>query len=704
MNIVNNYQAYPSVFMMLLCFFLVSCDSDGSSKRVQVTTLSVTVEGLPSTLPANVLVSGPDGFSETITSSETFRDIAAGTYQINAQPVAADIFQYLPNAESQTLAVVTGQSLDIDVNYVIEDALIEGEITGFGSVFVNGIELDTDSSMISTDDNDNDSESGLSVGMRVRVVARLGQDRESGIASFISYRAHIEGPVTLINLPESELVILGQVVNVDELTYFEGTAFDSLQIGDFVEVSAVESTDGLLATRIELVPAAESEYRLRGVVSSLDETLQEFTIGDLLVDYSQADIEGLLVNEAVVRISSDVGVINSVFVAEQVEVLVPLMEGKPENITGFITRFRSHQDFDVDGRPIMTNNTTMYQNRNANEMGLNVRVQLLGRRNEGDVIVASQIRFLHPVIVEVEGDIETIDLQTNSMQLLGNNILTDNNTRFVDHSDAHIRQFSLADLGIGDRVEIKASELESESFTLLARQLVRLNTDNEALTELSGEVMAIDQEMIRIQQTNIIVSAMTRFENAQYKVQTRQQFFNQLTTGNKLRVWGQLQADGKLLAIEVEIENEDDSNWVELSGIIDTLDTTDMLGSKSFTVNGHAVTTSEQTRFLWGNENNISVNAQVKIKGESNQNRVIMANKVEFDKDKSCQSSLEGTVDELVLTNHIIVNGVTVVFSAQTDFEGGTSDDIAIGVNIEVIGCVNDAGYIIADAIKLLEN
>lgn len=573
--------------------------------------------------------------------------------------------------------------------------MIEGEITGFGSVLVNGIELDTDNSVISTDDSEDVNESMLGVGMQVRVIAKLAQHRQNGIASFISFHAHIAGPVTLINLAESELVILGQVIKVDELTYFVNTSFDSLQVGDFIEVSAVESVDGLLATRIKLVPAAESEFRMRGTVSLLNETLQQFNIGDLLVDYSQAVVEGQLANDALVRISNDTGVIDSVFIAEQVKVIEPLLQGEPANIAGFITRFRTHQDFDINDRPVMTNNMTMYQNGNANELGLNVRVRVFGRHNEGGVIDASQIRFLHPIIVEVTGDIEAIDLQASSVQLAGTSVLTDSNTRFIDHSQAHIRQFSLADLSIGDRVEIKASELDSENPSLLARQLKRLEHDDDALTELSGNVNAIGRPTFSIQQTIIMTSTLTKFEGPEDNVLTSEQFFNLLAVGQKIKILGKSQANGRVLAIEAEFESEQGNNRVELTGIIDSFD-----NATSFTVNGHAVTTTEQTRFRWGNENNLAMHAQVKIKGVSNQNRIIVANKVEFEKDKSCQTSLEGTIESIELGNHIIVNGVTIVYFAQTAFENGTSMDIALGVDIEVIGCVNDAGYIIADKIE----
>ena len=50
-----------------------------------------------------------------------------------------------------------------------------GTITGFGSVFINGVEYETDSSEISTDDNDNASESDLQVGMIVSLTGSVNR-------------------------------------------------------------------------------------------------------------------------------------------------------------------------------------------------------------------------------------------------------------------------------------------------------------------------------------------------------------------------------------------------------------------------------------------------------------------------------------------------------------------------------------------------
>lgn len=174
MNISHNYHLKYSFFILFICAFLMSCNGDGNSEvQNQSATLTFNVSGLPTTVPANISVSGPNNFSETITSTTTFTDLAAGSYQVNSQAVTDSVFQYSSDPELQTLSIVSGQSRNVEVIYSVENSLIEGEITGFGSVFVNGIELDTNNSVISTDDSDDVSESMLGVGMPVRVIAKL---------------------------------------------------------------------------------------------------------------------------------------------------------------------------------------------------------------------------------------------------------------------------------------------------------------------------------------------------------------------------------------------------------------------------------------------------------------------------------------------------------------------------------------------------
>ncbi|HSU92899.1 MAG TPA: M66 family metalloprotease [Gemmatimonadaceae bacterium] len=71
-------------------------------------TLAVTVSGLPSGTSASVTLTGPGGYSSTITQSSTLSNLAAGSYQLTASSVAVSDANYLPSPATATLVVASG--------------------------------------------------------------------------------------------------------------------------------------------------------------------------------------------------------------------------------------------------------------------------------------------------------------------------------------------------------------------------------------------------------------------------------------------------------------------------------------------------------------------------------------------------------------------------------------------------------------------
>ena len=70
-----------------------------------------------------------------------------------------------------------------------------GTITGFGSIFVNGVKYDTSGSTITIDDNIVD-ESALKLGMFVLVRGTLDTNNTTGTANSVSINIELKGPVT----------------------------------------------------------------------------------------------------------------------------------------------------------------------------------------------------------------------------------------------------------------------------------------------------------------------------------------------------------------------------------------------------------------------------------------------------------------------------------------------------------------------------
>lgn len=135
-----------------------------------------------------------------------------------------------------------------------------GSITGFGSIFVNGIRFDVDSAAITVDGDDTVDDTALKLGMVVKVQGVVDDTGLAGIAATVEFDDEVQGPLTLSNpQPASldglakEMTVMGITVIADKTsTTYENTSYDNLVDGDLIEVSGYFDEAGVLkATRIE---------------------------------------------------------------------------------------------------------------------------------------------------------------------------------------------------------------------------------------------------------------------------------------------------------------------------------------------------------------------------------------------------------------------------------------------------------------------
>lgn len=76
-------------------------------------SLAITVAGLPGGVDAAITVSGPDGYSRSVTTSETLTGLAAGQYTVTALPVSDGSDQYTPSPSSSTVSVTGAASATV---------------------------------------------------------------------------------------------------------------------------------------------------------------------------------------------------------------------------------------------------------------------------------------------------------------------------------------------------------------------------------------------------------------------------------------------------------------------------------------------------------------------------------------------------------------------------------------------------------------
>lgn len=280
--------------------------------------------------------------------------------------------------------------------------VVQGPITGFGSIIVNGVHYAIDRAQISVNGSAA-SAADLALGQLVTVSGTRDASAPRGQADSVSFDANVEGPVESIDAGAGRLVVLGTPITTNATTIIDlgsrPPAITSLALGERVQVSGFVGADGAIAaTRIAARPA-QSRLRVRGTVANLNRAGARFEINALTVDYRfAAVIEGFPTGEP--REGDEVVVegtrLNgrSVLVAEVLSLAESELEdedGSEAEIEGLITRFVSPTDFDVSGRAVTTSSATFYEEGSAADLQLNVKIQVEGTVNGSGVIEARKI-------------------------------------------------------------------------------------------------------------------------------------------------------------------------------------------------------------------------------------------------------------------------------------------------------------------------
>jgi hypothetical protein len=163
--------------------------------------------------------------------------------------------------------------------------VITGPITGFGSVHVNGLVLASGTAQIRID-GDPGIETDLRRGQVIRAIALVRPGIP--IALSIEYQSNLAGPIAALDVPAGTFTVLGQGVLVDGDTVLDLGPGAALSIADRVVVSGLRAPTGeILAT---YVGPAGNEMRITGSITAVDVGALTFEIGDLTVDYSQAQL------------------------------------------------------------------------------------------------------------------------------------------------------------------------------------------------------------------------------------------------------------------------------------------------------------------------------------------------------------------------------------------------------------------------------
>ena len=365
----------------------------------------------------------------------------------------------------------------------------QGEIEGVGSVFVNGVEWETDSVEVEIEGSPGFSESDLQLGMVVKVEGDLDVGGTTGTASTISFDDNLEGPISSITTSSTgsvkTLLIMGQTVVVENgVTTFDNTppySFAAMAVGDVIEVSGPTNVDGSVqATFIEKKAddlatflAAGNELEVKGVVSGLTGTT--FLINALTIDYSTATVrDGTLANGVTVEVKGT-DLVGNTLTATDVEIK-PAGLGVDDiddaEVEGFVTNLNTAaQPFEVNGQSV---------NYSAAEFIGGPEADLLnGTKVEaegpivGGVLQAEKVKFKDTI--EFEANAATVNAGAGTLtleDLAGITVTVDNALTEIEPAGS-----DLNDIVIGNELEIRAREGSGGAIVAIELEILTQPSD-----------------------------------------------------------------------------------------------------------------------------------------------------------------------------------------------------------------------------------
>ena len=385
-----------------------------------------------------------------------------------------------------------------------------GAITGFGSVFVNGIKYDTTDAEINVNESVA-TEQDLSIGMVVAVVGSTTQG-DVGKADAIYYESEVCGIVTQINL-DGTLNIMGQMVKYDNETEFESTegtvaTIDAIPEGAVVEVSGYRTGDNtLFATRLKLVSkiyVEGTELTVKGVVTA-GLSNGKFSMGTLtvVVDSSTQFID--ITNQQVtpgmmVKVKSIRGMLNNELQADNIE---PgnndyVAAGTVMEIEGIVMNLVvESNEFLLNGYTVYFSDQTEFDGGTASDLADGMKAEVEGVLLSQNQIEAKEISFRKTARLELIARVTSKNTAEKQVDMAGITVHLTNKTLLKDDDKkTKVRRFSLEDLDINDKVKIKAYQ-DNLSQEIIATQFRRVEAGSmDSSFELSGVLDELNNDQV----------------------------------------------------------------------------------------------------------------------------------------------------------------------------------------------------------------
>lgn len=451
-----------------------------------------------------------------------------------------------------------------------------GPVSGFGSVFVNGVKFETDGEVISNDGIEREDQ--LEEGMILRIDGEW-RDDGSGDADTVEYDDTFRGPVSGVQqildtdgaVDAVTFTIYGQPLVVDKQTVTKRTTLTTLTNGDFVRVSGWRQPDGVYrASFLGLVDGTENDLEIEGRIDpgSLDTRLQQFSINGQLVSYgsalftddlSETDLADLLLVEVEGSISG------TDFIAEQVNEgeIRRYRRGSGDEIefAGPINSAysASSRTFRINGLIVQVDNDTEFDDGlTESDLVPGLLIQVEGTFRSDGTVLAEEIEAREGN-ASVEGviDVNTLDPANETFRVGG--VLVKVTPLTIISDDDSNQRLKLADLNGSYELEVDGIERTSASNVVFleAFRIERDDDDSEAGEELEFELLG---ELTGVSGTVFsILGIEIETSGAEFDDTSRDALEDALNAGQRplLEIEYSGSASSDYIAEEIELAEED---------------------------------------------------------------------------------------------------------------------------------------------------
>ena len=466
--------------------------------------------------------------------------------------------------ESSQSAGVGGTGITTAKGYV------QGEVTGFGSIYVNGKKFNTDSSKFFVDGIQNPDQDDLAIGMIVTLEVETRKGVPTGKAFNVIYDDEVQGPVAATPqvVPGSggaqkTFNVFGQTVTIDAIeTIFEGgVSFATLDKDDVVEISGYRSSPtDIVASYVEWKEKLSngSEVELRGTVSGYLPPAQQFMLDGFLITFDNAtdiEVEGGLIDGVYVEVEGEYQTAGpSVHATEIEEEDEGLGDDLDEvSLQGPISDYNGIDDFKINGQQVDASQASLSPATAAALLENGVEVEVEGDI-AGGILMADELE-VEEVEVKLSAFVFSVDALNDRFEVeftgLAGTILVNTNGE-TEFDDKGLPISSVADLLAGDFVAVEGIGLAG---AVTAGKVERMDKADPDDSELEGRVdafLAPPLPSITVLGIAFPTNSGTGFKDGSGNI-SEAQFYSWVKPGDRVEIKDVVTADGS--AEEVKLDD-----------------------------------------------------------------------------------------------------------------------------------------------------